>query len=130
MSSTDTGWSCRPRPPNSSAGKLSSSSSGGASEEHAIAFELPGGPQPLAAYARLAHSQAEALRAQQIRLAEAAAQAEDGLRERARRWKVLDLVGSELREREAARAQRAATAAVEEAAQVRAAARLRTRVRA
>ena len=96
--------------------------------EHALAFELPGGPQPLAAYARLTQAQARTLRAEEARAGDAVAAAEAGLRRQARRWKTLDLVGLELRAREAARVQRTASAAVEEAAQVRAALRLRTRV--
>ncbi len=94
--------------------------------EHALAFELPGGPQPLAAYAGLAQARTEALRAEEARLIEATARAEAGLRERARHWKALDLVGQALRAEAAARAQRDAAAAIAEAAQLRAAGRIRT----
>ena len=90
--------------------------------EHALAFELPGGPQPLAGYARAALAQGRVLRNTEASLRRAVAELESPLRERLRAWKALDLVVTHLRDREAETEMRAARHDVEEAAALRTAA--------
>lgn len=67
--------------------------------EHDAAFELPGGPQPLAPYLRVARLQEQALQVAAARLEEAVVAAEAGLRAQLQRWKAFDLVADEIRQR-------------------------------
>jgi hypothetical protein len=90
--------------------------------EHALAFELPGGPQPLVGYRNLARARASALRAAELRTAQAVATAEELLRQRLRDWKGLDLAAAELRRRDAQNESRRAAARIDEAASLKAAA--------
>jgi hypothetical protein len=90
--------------------------------EHALAFELPGGPQPLAPYAELAQRHCRALgeRAHglEARLDQARAALRDGLRD----WKSLDLAVAEIEAKERAEMGRRDRLEVEEAALLRRAA--------
>jgi hypothetical protein len=90
--------------------------------EHALAFELPGGPQPLAPYAEAAQRHCRALgertRALENRLDQARAVLRDGLRD----WKSLDLAVAELQAKERAETTRRDRLQVEEATLLRRAA--------
>lgn len=87
--------------------------------EHGLAFELPGGPQPLAAYARVALAQTQLLRATEAGLHQAVAVAGDQVRQRLLAWKALDLVAGQLREKESQAALLAAQREVDEASALR-----------
>ena len=95
--------------------------------EHAAAFELAHGPQPLAPYSAATQDRRRRLQGAAAAAEAAVAAGEAALRERARRWKSLDLVAAALRAEAERAAARRAAATVEEAAQLRAALRLRTR---
>ena len=95
--------------------------------EHAAAFELAHGPQPLAPYSAATQDRRRRLQGAAAAAEAAVASGEAALRERARRWKSLDLVAAALRAEAERAAARRAAATVEEAAQLRAALRLRTR---
>jgi hypothetical protein len=90
--------------------------------EHETAFELPGGPRPLAAYLRVARLQEQILEAAAAQLEAAVAAAEAGLQAQLRRWKALDLAGQALRQRETDALLRAARIELEGSAALRAAA--------
>ena len=91
--------------------------------EHGAAFELAGGPQPLGPYSAATKDRR---RRPQV-AAPAVATGEQPLRARARDWRSVDLVAVALRAEAERAAARRAAATVEEAAQLRAALRLRTR---
>ena len=95
--------------------------------EHGAAFELAGGPQPLGPYSAATQDRRRRLQAAAAAAAAAVATGEERLREHARDWKSLDLVAAALRAEAEGAAARRAAATVEEAAQLRAALRLRTR---
>jgi hypothetical protein len=95
--------------------------------EHAAAFELAGGPRPLAAYTAATQARRRRLHAEALAAAAAVAAGEERLRAQARRWKSLDLVEGTLRTAAQSADARRTAATVEEAAQLRAALRLRTR---
>jgi hypothetical protein len=90
--------------------------------EHDVAFELPGGPQPLAAYAHAARARVRAFRDRERELCKAVAAAEIDLGERVRAWKSLDLAASRERERQADAEMRCTWREVEEAGVLRLAA--------
>jgi len=90
--------------------------------EHAKAFELPGGPQPLAPYAEATQRHCgmlgERAHSLEVRLDQARATLREGLRD----WKSLDLAVAEIEEKERAEMGRLDRLEVEEAALLRRAA--------
>ena len=95
--------------------------------EHAAAFTLAGGPQPLAPYATAVQARRRGLAAELARAEAEVAAGTERLREQARRWKALDLAEAGLRERAEQAARRGEVARIEEAAGIAAAGRIRTR---
>ena len=87
--------------------------------EHAQAFELPGGPRPLAAFAAASRRRSSALaeRCQELEGRLAAAQPE--LQDAIRAWKSLDLASARSRAVEEAEAARRQRQEIEEAALLR-----------